>query len=337
MAEAMEVNNLHIENLSKLCRVCGCRLTKQKIHQTSYSCEEHKEFLAKNFQIQIEKDDKSIHPVRFCHLCFCTNTREHFTWKAHNDDHCPTCETEQRHKKGGRRKKSRRGGGKREGKVGGAAASTQLFDLKADLVKRICELQLATSTYRVPEFDEKFKVVERKKEEFECPICKDILDMPVEAACGHCTCCDCLISTVQNCVQQPSCAVCQSHFTNPENFACPSRSFTTLISRLDVECRVCCDLIEYHLCITHVCDPERIAANSPVPQAPAPPRTIEEAFKELEKGQISKDVAALANKTVRAKMQQSQDRVTARLEGPGRVIILHAHLYINDFFFILRC
>ena len=109
----MEVNNLHIENLSKLCRVCGCRLTKQKIHQTSYSCEE---FLAKNFQIQIEKDDKSIHPVRFCHLCFCTKTREHFTWKAHNDDHCPTCETEQRHKKGGRRKKSRRGGGKREGK-----------------------------------------------------------------------------------------------------------------------------------------------------------------------------------------------------------------------------
>jgi len=114
MAEGSEVNEMHIQNLANLCRICGNRLKKLKeTYQTTYSCKDHREFLEKNFQINIEKDDPTIHPPRFCNLCYRTHTRERFYWEIHTDENCSTCGKEQKAKKGGRPKKSKRGGGKR--------------------------------------------------------------------------------------------------------------------------------------------------------------------------------------------------------------------------------
>ena len=75
MAEGSEVNEMHIQNLANLCRICGNRLKKLKeTYQTTYSCKDHREFLEKNFQINIEKDDPIIHPPRFL-ICATTLTR----------------------------------------------------------------------------------------------------------------------------------------------------------------------------------------------------------------------------------------------------------------------
>ena len=113
MAEGSEVNEMHIQNLANLCRVCGNRLKKLKeTYQTTYSCKDHREFLEKNFQINIEKDDPIIHPPRFCNLCYHTHKRERFYWEIHTDENCSTCGKEEKAKNGGRPKKLKRGGGK---------------------------------------------------------------------------------------------------------------------------------------------------------------------------------------------------------------------------------
>ncbi|EDO47180.1 predicted protein [Nematostella vectensis] len=110
-SEGERINSIHLQNLEKICRVCGNRLKKYKDRfETSYNCKGHVVFLAETYNLSIEKDDQTIHPSKFCRECFRSyriHTREVVFWEKQTDT-CSTCEKEEFARKGGRPKKSKR-------------------------------------------------------------------------------------------------------------------------------------------------------------------------------------------------------------------------------------
>jgi len=192
MAESSLVDEIHIQNLANLCRICGNRLRKLKqTYQTTYSCKRYKELLEKNFQINTEKDDPAIHPPRFCNLCSITHTRERVYWEIHTDDgKCSTCAREDKAKKGGRPKKSKRGGGKHLPKSSDDTHTNMqsTATIKTVLKEKVITLRDTSVAMRHPQFSKNFELVEKKKDEFFCPICKDVLEIPIETVCSHYSC-----------------------------------------------------------------------------------------------------------------------------------------------------
>ena len=316
MAEGSEVNEHHVQILANLCRICGNRLKKLKeTYQTSYECEEFSEFLAKNFQIDVNKDNPAIHPPRFCHTCYRSHLRERMFWEIHTDENCSTCEKDQKIKKGGRPKKPKKGG-KRVGKLTVVSESSS-GPIRTLLQAKIRSLKSSLTAVRHPEFSERFALVESEKRDFVCPICKEMLDMPIETPCTHFFCADCLLQALEKSDSEPSCPVCQTLLTGEDDLFY-NKAYVRLIENQPVCCKKCKKKLEYHLCVSHKCD------NDPAPQRPATPepipvRTLSEALAELKQGKVADDVARLTYSGVKALMAVSDDGSIARLKGPGKV------------------
>lgn len=265
MAEGSEVNEEHMKNLANLCRICGNRLKKLKeTYQTTYSCKDHREFLEENFQINTEKDDPAIHPPRFCNLCYRTHTRERFYWEIHVDENCSTCGKEDKAKKGGRPKKSKRGGGKHTPKQSeniNKSTSQTIKTLKTVLKAKIMTLKDSTTAVRHPLFSEKFEFTEKKKDEFFCPICKEVLEMPIETVCSHYSCADCLSQALELSDGPPFCPICKTHLTCETDLRKAPRVFVQLVYQHGVRCKACKRELQYQHCLNHVCNALEVVAN----------------------------------------------------------------------------
>lgn len=59
----------HTNELKKVCRVCGKRLSKAKGRDRSYLVSDNNKELAEVFGIDASSDSPDIHPVNFCHSC----------------------------------------------------------------------------------------------------------------------------------------------------------------------------------------------------------------------------------------------------------------------------
>ena len=116
--------NLHLENLKKLCRVCGQRLNKyyQARHAVNgYLKTENKDKLKETYGIDITFDNNEVHPQKMCKSCLVAlgkpSNREVNNWQPHQDGvekdeetdkmelKCRTCRQIASTSKGGRRKK----------------------------------------------------------------------------------------------------------------------------------------------------------------------------------------------------------------------------------------
>ncbi|EDO26989.1 predicted protein, partial [Nematostella vectensis] len=152
-SEGERINSIHLQNLEKICRVCGNRLKKYKDRfETSYNCKDHVVFLAETYNLSIEKDDQTIHPSKFCRECFRSyriHTREVGFLEKHTDT-CSTCR-----------------------------------DQIADVTKEI-------ASRRIDNFSKRFELNEVRKDDFYCPICSELLDKPVETIFTHNACGACL-------------------------------------------------------------------------------------------------------------------------------------------------
>ena len=119
--------------------------------------------------------------------------------------------------------------------------------------------------------------------------------------------------------------MCKFNLTNESDLRTAPRVFFQLICQQDVRCKACKQELEYQNCLNHKCDagttpPDQAAPpQNPAPAAPAPQRTLEDAFSELSQGKISKDVVRLSTAAVKLLMKDSDDGKTARLAGPGKV------------------
>ncbi len=64
------MNQEHLVELSKQCRVCGSFFKKKKGSQNRrISCSDRRADLLEVFKIDIDQDMDDIHPQCFCHLC----------------------------------------------------------------------------------------------------------------------------------------------------------------------------------------------------------------------------------------------------------------------------
>lgn len=151
----------------------------------TYSCKDYRdrEFLEKNFQINPEKGDPAIHPPRFCNSCFATHTQEHVYWEIHSDENCSTCSREEKAQKGGRPKKSKQEGRKHTPKTLDDThknTTRRAKTIKTVLKEKVTTLTESTASIQHPQFSDNFEFVKKRKDEFFCPICKDVLDIPIE-------------------------------------------------------------------------------------------------------------------------------------------------------------
>ena len=195
MATAYPSKEEHNEMLRKLCRICAGFLKKfNDIYDKSHSCDEKREFLTQNFQLNVSNDDPEIHPTRFCNLCYLSPTRVDgpVFRHIHTDLDCVTCSFVEKKQKGGRPKKLKRG--KKAGGSKTTEGTTGAKELPRETVlnitRKIEEIESAsTVSHRLQ--NPKYKFSEQVKEDFYCPICKDVLFQPVETFYEHYFCGGC--------------------------------------------------------------------------------------------------------------------------------------------------
>ena len=77
------------------------------------------------------------------------------------------------------------------------------------------------------------------KEDFYCPVCKDVLCQPVETVCEHYFCGGCLKDVMLNSGIPFNCPVCKTQLNAAEQIKRPSRMVPTLIAELKVKCTDC--------------------------------------------------------------------------------------------------
>ena len=96
-----------------------------------------------------------------------------------------------------------------------------------------------------PLYPEQF--VENIKHEYMCPICKEVLDQPVQTKCQtpHIFCASCLSFAFETCGSL--CPVCRTAIENPQEFIEPAPFvLRTILSKLDFQCPTCTHTIKLH-------------------------------------------------------------------------------------------
>lgn len=111
-------------------------------------------------------------------------------WEIHIDENCKTCfSIVERISKGGRPLKTKRGRKSGNEKLEQTTAENlpNLEGLKTKTLK----ISRSMDTYRTADFEANFHFKETVKADLCCPICKDILDMPLETSCKYYFCTTC--------------------------------------------------------------------------------------------------------------------------------------------------
>ncbi len=337
MSEVTEDLTNHRDNLKLLCRICGEKLKKAKEkYESSYSCTEYVDFLANKYQLNVEKDDNSIHPPRFCNKCYLSssNSRSPVFWEIHTEENCKTCyHVTERLSKGGRPRKTKRGKKSASEKSETSTADqTTHRSVMEGLKMKTLDIRQSLESPRPTDFENMFHFVEIVKADLSCPICKDILDMPLETSCEHYFCTHCF-SNALDVTQVPACPVCKTDLDNCK-VKPATRVILRLIGELKVECNKCKSQVNYEDSRHHICPPTpcvqpgiaqpaaRLVAPAAVPAPPVQPagQTLQDALEELRQGKVSPEVEKLGTMFIKSKLKASTDGKSALLRTQGKVI-----------------
>ena len=69
-----------------------------------------------------------------------------------------------------------------------------------------------------------------------CPICKCIVDQPVETGCSHLLCAQCFCSFLDVMRSMPSCPVCSTEFKEKSSIHAPSPVVQEILKELQIHC-----------------------------------------------------------------------------------------------------
>ena len=327
------MTDLHTECLQSLCRVCGNKLKKSKDQwKSNYRCEDYREMLREKFDLETEKDDASIHPLRFCNACYLSTskTRASLVWEPHGEESCKTCSHGMKLKKGGRSPKKGFGGRKtpKQNESASAAIETERSSMnKQELLEKISDISARPSVNRSETFQENFDFVGGVKDDFNCAICREILSSPIETKCEHYFCAGCLRQVVGRAGATVPCPVCKEPIL-PTDLKQPTRMVLRLLGDLEVKCKLCNNKCHYENCGKHIYPTGEQPMPAPIPQQPQPeptlplipPRegTLEQAMIDLRGGKISPEVEKLGTLYVKSKLKASNDG-SAILKTGGKV------------------
>lgn len=99
-------------------------------------------------------------------------------------------------------------------------ASSSTKTIKTVLKGKVTALRKSTSSIWHPQFLNNFEFINKRKDEFFCPICKDVLDIPIKTVCSHYSCADCLFQVIEFADGPPSCSMCNVHLTYELDIRC---------------------------------------------------------------------------------------------------------------------
>lgn len=235
------MDEYHQRELKKSCRVCGGLEGKQKY---SYSTEKYHvaEKLLTGFRIDVANDKTEIHPKNVCINCFvkttklaknktCQSTVEPVEWKAHEIDGCEVCAMFEKRNCGGKKPRERKGRGRPSNKT-----ETSTLNISASQLKIQPSIIPQPIILNMPPI-ERFVSI---SEELLCPICKEVLDRPVQAGiCDHFFCASCIEKWLQfSNTNNSTCPVCKTALTVTHLKTAP-RLLLNLIATSCASCRIC--------------------------------------------------------------------------------------------------
>lgn len=225
-------------------------------YENSCICADTRDLLFSAFGLKICEDDQETCPPKFCHKCyklasrggtrFCING-----WPVHKrTGDCVVCSSYKEQQKPGRKKKSKPGvkprddcGSKEVGILEGMSGTVSFPP--DENINLFCQQIEELKSYRgtEPLYPEQF--AENIKYEYICPICKEVLDQPVQtkSPTPHIFCASCLSFAIGMC--GPQCPVCRTAIDNPKEFVQPAPFvLQTIISELDFNCPTCNKIIK---------------------------------------------------------------------------------------------
>ena len=198
-------------------------------------------------------------PPKFWHKCYKLASREGTRlainiWPPHKrTGNCVICSSFKEQQKPGRRKKNRPGvktkdnpGPKDQAEIVEGMSGTLSFQPDPTTLSFSEEVK-SLKSYRgtEPLYPEQF--VENIKHEYMCPICKEVLDQPVQTKCKtpHIFCASCLSFAFEMCGSL--CPVCRTVIENPKEFIEPAPFvLQTILSELDLQCPTCTHTLKLH-------------------------------------------------------------------------------------------
>ena len=228
----------HRACLHKLCSVCGTIITSQRV---THKCEDHREKLWKYLKVNTEGDHMDVHPPRMCNNCYRAMTRsaekgEHYHssvkivhWDKHSDSNCNIC-TRYKQKSVGGRPKKRKHNLSEEGQVTSAAFLRHISSFEADLVQYRAHKPLEVTRFLPPNSPICL-------EDFICPLCKMVVDKPVETTCDHMVCHSCISKWLY--ANDPSCPVCLTKFRSTSDVKAASTVAKNILASLQIRCDHC--------------------------------------------------------------------------------------------------
>ena len=196
----------HQQILEKICRICGERLKKAKDkYENSFLCADKTEIIFTAFGVKVRKDDLGMCPPKFCHKCYKIALRGGTplainAWPPHKrTGNCKICSFFKDQQKPGEEQVEMV-----EGMSG--TLSFQPDPASLSFSEEVKNLQSFRGSE--PLYPEQF--VENIKHEYMCPICKEVLDQPVQTKCRtpHIFCASCLSFSFEMC--GPFCPVCRT-------------------------------------------------------------------------------------------------------------------------------
>ena len=177
------MTDYHAEQLDRHCRVCAAMITGKAPKHTSADIGD---VLMKGLGVDVSNDRREIHPPYVCHNC-CTKAKQYARstvksslalqqWSPHTETNCTACALFRSSQRGGRPKKSTKNRGRQ------SLERVSLFD-KAPESWRGSEA-LTPSRFLSP------PVLQLC--DFQCTLCNNIVDRPVETPCRKLVCVECI-------------------------------------------------------------------------------------------------------------------------------------------------
>ena len=269
-------NELHLEALTTLCRICAKSI---KRHRVTYKCCDYTTLIRDVFKVDVSDDDARIHPCYFCHCCYLTiqhaivapggqkvythTVSVYREWEPHTCvSDCTTCIQIQNVKKGGRPQKSKRGRPKQDGGYRTIVRHIRSITPPSYWPNQVrwSPVESAASISNIT-----------------CPICLDVLDQPMELIpCNRHICSTCLCSALEA-SKEPSCPCCYSdHLSDSSTI----RPVTPIVNNLIINTIFTCPSCNKYVTLGNIISHHNSACKkfsfqcplsiSSIPSAPVP-------------------------------------------------------------------
>lgn len=235
----MTTLEFHQSQLKKVCRICGDYSgQKNDKYKHKLDKEELIEKLLYTFGVDVNGNSLDVHPTNCCNCCYSkcikaekdTLYKTHtipVLWEKHGEDNCKTCERFRLKTSGGRKRKKTGGRGR-------PANAKKRKDNENHPTRKICNSIIPPPL--ITPMPEIHRFVNPPPHDLLCPICKEVLDQPIQSACEHNFCLKCAQAWLAHSGHFTKCPVCSiriSHFTKA------SRLLSNIISSLLVACAKC--------------------------------------------------------------------------------------------------